>query len=252
MQNITKGNFMDRHLNLIKNETSTEEKRVLPRFPFCYLTFKLKDEKGEISRAFEVKDISFTGMRIELKNGDIGLNKKDEVSGTLHWSGVNSDIGGRVVWISGNQLGVEFIKNPRVEENIKTFLSIENIVKQMKPLHQTELGLELPANLKYWLRADGPMEIFVWCHSDGELSKIQFVFMDIFVEWEDGQGLKSGVVTQKKSLDTPLINEDEFTFQIDEPFDEAKLQFASKVTSLLTDKHMTQDAISFLKRKFSR
>ena len=52
-------------LNLVKDE-AVLEKRVFPLFPFSSLFFKV-DKAGHI---FEVKDISHTGMQIEIKDGN--------------------------------------------------------------------------------------------------------------------------------------------------------------------------------------
>jgi hypothetical protein len=237
---------MERHLNLIKSEKQSEEKRVLPRFPFCFLTFRLEDGDGH---AFKVKDISYSGMRVELTDGEIAINEHDQIKGALHWTGSKVDIGGNIVWKRENELGVEFINNPKLKEDVTEFLSIKNIVKNFKPLHREQFGLEIPTNLKFWLRADGPLEVFVWQHNDGELSKVQFILMENFVEWEDGQGIKTGTVKSKKSLETPLLNEDEFVFALDSGVNEEKINFARDIILHLHDDFITHEAKSFILRK---
>lgn len=237
---------MRRHLNLIKTESNDQEKRVLPRFPFCFMTFRL--ESGA-SHVFKVKDISYSGMRVELTAGEHEINKHDQVKGTLHWNGNQVNIGGNVVWNRPSELGVEFLNNPKLKDEINNFLSIKNIVKNFKPLHRSEFELDKPSLLKFWLRADGPLEIFVWQHNDGELAKVQFVLMENFVEWEDGQGVKTGVVMDKKSLDTPLVSEDEFTFNLDAEVDANKINFARDLIENVDDSMITQEAKSFILRK---
>lgn len=96
----------------------------------------------------------------------------------------------------------------------------------MRPIHNSGLEMEMPSNLKYWLRADGPAEIFVWHHNDGEVSRFQVILLDRFLEWEDGKGLKTGEVMGKKDLDTPLVQEDEFLFRFNDQIDEDILSFA--------------------------
>jgi hypothetical protein len=237
---------MDRHLNLIKSEQASEEKRILPRFPFCFMIFKLSDTN---TRTFEVKDISHSGMKIELKNGEHSVNAHDQVKGTLHWSGSDISVGGNIVWHKENELGVEFIKNPKLQEDINKFLSIPNIVKNFKPLHQEQFGLDIPTNLKFWLRADGPLELFIWQHSDGELAKVQFVLMENFVEWEDGQGLKTGKVKSKRSIETPLLNEDEFIFELDLGVNEDKLRFARSIVDHIDEMLLSTEVKNFILRK---
>src|SRR5690606_12432041 len=198
---------MTRHLNLVKNDFANVEKRVLPRFPFCYLTFKTTDES---SRVFEVKDISYSGMQLSLKDGEMDLKEDHEIAGNMHWNGRELSLFGTIKWVTDNRLGIEFSHQKKLREEIHEFLTIEKLALMMKPLHKLDFGVEIPARLKYWLRADGPVELFIWQHPDGELSKFQVLLMENFIEWADGMGLKSGRVMSKRNIDTPLITEDEF------------------------------------------
>ncbi len=236
---------MERRLNLIKNSTGEVEKRVFPRFPFSYLTFK---DKGH-SQVFEVKDISFTGMQLGLKEGEHSYRLGSHVEGTLHWRGSSLAITSQVKWVRGNCIGVSFNldKTPRTE--LESFLSLDNIVSSMRPVHNNPFDLELPSNLKYWLRADAPVEIFVWRHNDGELAKIHVILLNNLLEWEDGKGLRTGRVLSKRDLDSPLVSEDEFMFEIDQSVDPEKLQFAQSVVSRLGAQHMPTEALEFIKLK---
>lgn len=96
---------MERHLNLIKTDYQEVEKRVFPRFPFSYLTFKAGDSE---SKVFEVKDISFLGMQLCLKDGGHDFIPGTEIDGTLHWKGATLKALGNVKWVRGQQLGVAF------------------------------------------------------------------------------------------------------------------------------------------------
>lgn len=236
---------MERHFNLIKNDLGKHEKRVLPRFPFCYLTFKSQKQ------VFEVKDISFSGMQMGLKDGLISYKTGDKVSGTIHWLGKEISLEGKVVWVTEHRAGVEFNQTSSFERAIKDFLSVKNISQSFKALHKANIGLEIPARLKYWLRGDGPMEIFVWQHGDGELSKFQILLMEHFVEWEDGQGLKTGRALSKRNLDSPLMTEDEYLFAIDDKNDQSKVNFAVEVLNHLPAGHLNPEVTEFLKLKMS-
>jgi hypothetical protein len=238
---------MERRFNLIKSDFEKHEKRILPRFPFCYLTFKSDDT----SRVYEVKDISHTGMQLSLK--DDGHEFKDDhaLKGHIHWLGKNLDIAGTVKWHTQNRIGIEFIKKRDVLEKVQNFLQIEELVKRLKPLHKVSDGLEIPARLKYWLRADGPVEIFVWQHGDGEIAKIQILFMETFVEWEDNVGLKTGRNLSKRNVDSPLVTEDEWVFQIDQNIDLDKLDRVKTLINHVTDDLLPSDVRKFLVRQLS-
>jgi hypothetical protein len=238
---------MERRFNLIKSDFEKHEKRVLPRFPFCYLTFK----SDESSRVYEVKDISHTGMQLSLKDGSHEFEENGIMKGHIHWLGKNLDIAGTIKWHTPNRIGVEFIKKRDVLEKVQSFLQIDELVKRMKPLHKVDDGLEIPARLKYWLRSDGPVEVFVWQHGDGEIAKLQVLFLETFVEWEDGVGLKTGRILSKRNVDSPLLTEDEWVFHIDLDVDPEKLDKACELIKRITDDLLPSEVKTFLARQLS-
>lgn len=238
---------MERRFNLIKSDFEKHEKRVLPRFPFCYLTFKSDDN----SRVFEIKDISHTGMQLALKDDGHEFKEDSALRGHIHWLGKNLDISGTVKWHTKHRIGVEFLKKRDVLEKIEDFLQMEQMVKRLKPLHKVSEGLEIPARLKFWLRCDGPVEVFVWQHGDGEMAKAQILFMETFVEWEDGMGLKSGRILSKRNVDSPLLTEDEWVFQMDQDVDVKKLERVKQLISHITDDLLPSEVKTFLARQLS-
>lgn len=238
---------MERKFNLIKSDFEKHEKRVLPRFPFCYLTFKPDDN----SRVYEVKDISLTGMQLSLKDADHSFPDEAALGGNIHWLGRNLEIQGTVKWHTPTRLGVEFLKRREVMDRVRNFLSMEEFVKHLKPLHKVDGGLELPAKLKYWLRSDGPAEIFVWQHGDGELSKFQVLFMETFVEWEDGHGLKTGRILSKRNVDSPLLSEDECVFRMDPDAELEKLNRVKDLVELIPGELLPSETRTFIARQLS-
>jgi len=238
---------MERRFNLIKSDFEKHEKRVLPSFPFCYLTFKSDDT----SRVYEVKDISLTGMQLSLKEEAHLFVTDSLLRGSIHWLGKNLDIAGTVKWSTSNRLGIEFVKRHEVMEKVHNFLNIQEIVKRLKPLHKVEGGLEIPPRLKYWLRSDGPVELFVWQHGDGEIAKIQVLFLEVFVEWEDGAGLKTGRILSKRNVDSPLLTEDEWVFKIDTNIDGEKLVRVKELIGLISQDHLPSEVQTFMMRQLS-
>jgi hypothetical protein len=238
---------MERRFNLIKSDFEKHEKRVLPRFPFCYLTFKADDT----SRVYEIKDISHTGMQLSLKDDGHQFKEENVVKGHIHWLGRNLDISGTIKWHTANRIGVEFLKKRDVLEKVQNFLQIDELVKRLKPLHKVDGGLEIPARLKYWLRSDGPVEVFVWQHGDGELAKCQILFMETFLEWEDGVGVKTGRILSKRNVDSPLLTEDEWVFHMDQSVDPLKCERAQELIQHITDDLLPSDVKTFLLRQIS-
>lgn len=239
---------MENHLSLIKTDFQEIEKRVFPRFPFSYLTFKAQNGTDHV---FAVKDISFTGMQLSLIDGGHPFKNGQNVAGELHWKGASLALDAEVKWVHGQRLGVEFSNSKNFEKEIKCFLSIENIIRGMRALHKTPMDLELPGDLHYWLQADGPVEVFVWCHKDGEISRFQLIMMESFVEYQDGKGLKSGRVLTKRDLDTPLVTEDEFIFEMDERLDDERLDFAREIVGHIPENFLPSSVFDFLRLKLS-
>ena len=238
---------MEGHLNLIKTDYKEVEKRVLPRFPFSFLTFKGNGPEG--NKVFEVKDISYNGMRLSLKDGGHTYITGSNIVGCVHWKGETLDTEGTVKWVSGHNLGVEFNVNDAFKKNIREFLGVENILKGLRAIHNSPLDIDLPSNLKYWLRSDGKFEVFIWRHNDGEISKFQILFLDFFVEWQDGKGLKTGSVINSKNIDSPLENEGELLFEFEDSCDGEKVNFARDITSKITEDFLPQEALEFLALK---
>lgn len=237
---------MERHLNLVTSDFEEFEKRILPKFPFCYLIFKTNSENCHV---FEVKDISYSGMQISLKHGDIQYKEGEKVAGTLHWGDTSLLVMGTTRWSKDNRAGVEFNNTQALREEVEAFLKLEHLAKMLKPVHKLKINEDFPPKLKYWLRADGPIEVFVWSHDGGQLSKIQIVIMENFVEWEDTKGLKTARVISKRDINTPLLTEDEFVFKFDSSVDPEKLDKAAGLIAHVDPELLDKDSFEFINLK---
>lgn len=237
---------MDRHLNLVQDQASVEEKRVFPRFPFSALTFKASCN-NEIT--FSITDISYSGMQIHLKSGKHVLKENNAIDGLIHWHGREVQVSATVVWVDGSKIGLSF--SEKEQDAIKKFLSIENIVQGLRPLHLHSLGIEKPQSLKFWLKAASALEIFIWTYPDGEYEKVQISFINNFIEWIDGKGLKTGTVQYKENRETPLYAENELTLSIDPNVDQEKVNFALECVHLVPEEKLPEETKAFIKRKLS-
>lgn len=233
---------MERHLSLIKTGYLDLEKRVFPRFPFGFMIFKESEAQKMV---FEVKDISLTGMQLTIKDGTHDYKVGSMIKGDLHWRGANVNLKAKIQWVREASLGISFDSSISFEEKMRTFLSFDNIVAHIKPLHNTDLT-ELPNNLKYWLKSDGVLDLFVWEHSSQGISRFQVLLMENFIEWEENVGVKTGKVMTQRDLDTPLSLEDEFVFQIDENVVEEKVELALGVVRKISLDHLPKDARDFI------
>jgi hypothetical protein len=239
---------MERHLSLIKTDFKKLEKRVFPRFPFGLMVFR-EEELGVVKNSkmvFEVKDISLTGMQLVFKNGTHSYSTGSVIVGNLHWRDDNLLVKGKVQWVKEGRIGLSFDSSISFEKEMNIFLSYDNIASHVKPLHKNELTIELPNNLKYWLKADGVLEIFVWEHTSIGISRFQVLMMEHFIEWEEGAGLKTGRVLTQRDLETPLSFEDEFVFQMDPTPVVEKREMALGVVRKVKTEHLPLEARDFL------
>lgn len=238
---------MERHLSLIKTDYQELEKRVFPRFPFGFMIFK-EEATGEQNAkiVFEVKDISLSGMQLSFRDGVHNYTQGVNIVGNLQWRGASIKVMGKVQWVREGCIGMSFESSISFEEKMRSFLSFDNIVAHIKPLHKNELSVELPNNLKYWLKADGVLEIFVWEHTSSGISRFQILMMEHFIEWEEGIGLRTGRIMTQRDLDTPLSLEDEFVFHIDEGALQDKIDMALGVVRKINTEHLPIEARDFL------
>lgn len=233
------------HLKLMENPSNPIEKRKIPRFPFSFLTFKIFGKHS--NKVFEVREISLTGAQLLLKDGKIDLHPDQEIEGELHWKGNSLKIRGQVVWVRDRRLGMAFKGLP----NISNFLKVENVLDAMHVLHDNSLNIEYPSNLKFWLHSDGPVEILVWGHPDGEWSEFQIIYFKNFLEWIDGKGVKTGVVLTRRNSETSVFQEEEFLFQIDQSLDNLKIKEIFSLLDKIPNDFLPSNVINFLKLKLS-
>jgi hypothetical protein len=234
---------MERHLSLIKTDYQELEKRIFPRFPFGLMVYK---EFNGDQKVYEVKDISLTGMQLSFRDGTFTNVVGDVISGRLQWRNESLELKARIQWIKGQNLGLSFDSSIKFEESMRNFLSYDNIVSHIKPLHKSNLELEIPNDLKYWLRSDGVLEVFIWELKTTGISKFQILIMEHFIEWVEGVGVKTGKVMTQRNLETPLGLEDEFVFQIDEGVVDSKIEIALGIVRKISEDNLPIGVREFL------
>lgn len=231
---------MEKILNLIKNEASPELVRNFPRFPFTYMVFKC----AQSAETFEIQDISESGMQISLKSGELSLGKNSQVTGNINWNGDTLQIEATVVWVKGMRAGLRFVNC-----SLHEFLSLARFAQNMKDITAMDMDLSLPRDLSLWLRSDGPCELFVWIDNNHNYSEFQIVFMDRYVEWSDGEGVKTGRVISKRDLQTPLLSQDQYIFKTDSPTQRNTLQTAQQILQELIKQQKIYDCFEFISRQ---
>lgn len=231
---------------LVSSNFENVDKRVLPRFPLSSLIFKPKLEgKAHWNHAMVVRDISATGLQVELMEGDIPFSKGQNLRGDLHWKSAKLNIKVEIKWSADNRMGLAFVENSK--KDITKFLSIDNIISGLRPIHELGFEAQIPSNLKYWLMADGPVEIFLWTQKDGDLGKFQIIIFDQYVEWDAEFGLRTGRVLSKRDLETPLISSDEMLFGADSVTHVDKIARAIELINALPPEYLNEMACEYMK-----
>lgn len=183
-------------LELIDGEVERIESFSLPRFPFGRLIFKGSAKMS--SHAFEVFSLKSDGMVLHLKDGEHSYSMGDIIQGELHLFDVKITLTGRILKAEELFLEVHLLKN------IKKLFALETLLLGMRLLKREDIPSEIPLDLCYWLRSDGLVEIFVWEHSDTEISAFQILFLDRVIEWRDGEGISTGKILKREEVEVPL------------------------------------------------
>lgn len=229
-------------INLVASNKQTEIKRVLPRFPICYLTFR---EAG-FHHVFEVVNISATGMQILLKDGKMPFHKESLITGELRWHGHELKLQGKTVWTTFSRAGIEFSMNPEI---IEDFFNWERVGNNLKAVHGMDYPYDLPARLKYWVRSDGPHELHVWQYGSGAIESFSIILREKLVFWEEAQGVSTGRVISKRGVELPLSTEDEYIFLVDSISQKQLIKNALEFAQKLDNKHLPERMREFLIRK---
>ena len=70
--------------------------------------------------------------------------------------------------------------------------------------------------------------------------------MEHFIEWEEGLGVKSGKALTQRNLETPLSQENEFVFEIDEALNANKVDMAIGVVEKINGDILPNEAREFI------
>ena len=223
-----------------------QEKRFLPRLPFTSLTFREKG--GQKRKTFEVRDISQNGMRLTLREGEHFYQLGLPLVGSIRSKYQTLQVKGIVRWVNESNIGVEFTENAKLKKTLREFLGSRNLAKGIRNL--CDLKQDFPSGLRYWTRSDTGFEVFVWCHHNGGIFGFQMLFAGNIVEWKEHLGVRTGDLTYLRSRVGPLY-EEEFLFDFEYPFDKTKILFAEELINLLTEQHLPEDTLIFIKSKLS-
>ena len=237
---------MESHITLVKNTDKRMEKRILPRFPFSFFIFK---SAGKSPEMFEIKDISRDGMRLCLKSGEHSYKKGDQIKGTLKLKERAVRATGTVRWANEESLGVEFTDSFPTK-HIPVLLNRDYVLDRLESVHEEDYSIDLPPNLRYWLRCDGVFEFFIWACDNGGITRFQMVFTGFFLEWQEEEKLKTGTVHYVKTCSLPS-SEEEFSFHFESKVNPKTVEFAFDIVKNMTEEHLPDKVLTFIRSKIA-
>ena len=74
-------------------------------------------------------------MQIEDKSGALKFDEGQELAGTIQWAGSKLSMIAKVQWVNSNRVGVSFVSDDSFTHEIHDFLSINQVVYKVKPMH---------------------------------------------------------------------------------------------------------------------
>jgi hypothetical protein len=234
------------------NQSSGVERRIIPRYSFSYLTFKLLHH-GEMVKAmtFEVNDVSTEGLALETKFFDLqNFKVGDFLHGVLNWAGERLDIKATIKWVSHGRMGLQFRPDKSLFERIKELSSLQMLTSKLKALHAPKYKLNLADDLFYWIQSEGPLEFFAWKKSESSpVHRLQIVYWQNYLEWEKGEGWSSGILKDRRHFGTAGIDTSECLVMFDSILDQKKLKTVKEIISLFPEEMFLKADYEFFLRK---
>ena len=240
-------------LNSMGLKDTGVERRILPRYSFSYLTFKLLHHGEQVkAMTFEVNDVSVEGLALETKFFDLqNFKMGDFIHGVLNWAGERIDIKANIQWIKQGRFGIRFVPSKNLNERIRELTSIKLLTNKLKFLHLESEKMTLPQGLCYWIQSEGPLEFFAWKTKSTEvIHRLQIIYWQNYLEWEKGQGWSTGVLQDRHQYGANgPMDSSECVVLFDSTLDQRKLKTMKDILSHFPDGAFAKSDQEFLLRK---
>lgn len=168
-----------------KNDASGAERRLLPRLTLSHEQFRL-DATGKL---FSVADLSLKGMAVRVVEREdlVHFTVGRELTGILNLRREKYPVQARVRHIGKDLVGCEFHDLTKdVETALARTLDPKVLGQEMKPVPSNDLGI--------WYHGTSGTEFMIWRDYDGRQTKLAILVLGNLVQWDEEQGLQTGVV----------------------------------------------------------
>ncbi len=173
---------------------SKRNRRIFDRFPVDHKHLTMMSEQDILL----VKEISSKGFSTLVSKTSIDrFQVGDTYAARFRYLGNSYDVQARVSWtdIEGS-LGFEITKHQEeTRQFIQRLLKPIAIAKSLKKVDATFMRNNKEG--KVWYHGDNDTDLYTWEDKSGELRAWQFITGDIFLEWNDIQGVRTGYISIK-------------------------------------------------------
>lgn len=174
------------------NNLTTDEQRLVPRFPLPKEKIKFIFEDGE--KVFAVRDISQTGLGISLLEfGESLLFPEGYECKAELKIGERLLVNVRVARVGAWSVGFTFEKlSVDEQEKIKEFVDPLHIANSLKLVDHKAAPEAFLQGMSAWYHGDSGTDLFLWKDKRGGLSRALICLGRRFWEWRENEGVATG------------------------------------------------------------
>lgn len=207
---------------------SQSERRIWPRLTLSTEQFKLSRTDGNPPKIFGVADVSVKGLALRIVDPEdlVLFSIGASVEGTLNLRRQKYPISARVRHVGKDLIGCEFVgMDHSVEKALLHMLDPKKIGEELKPIPTQDLNL--------WYHGTSGTEFMIFRAYDGTITKLSILVLGNLIQWQEEQGLMTGVV-ESSFLESEVLGVTRFEtllFKADEKLDRTKCEMAQALIS---------------------
>jgi len=171
---------------------SKRNRRIFDRFPVDHKHLTMMNEQDILLvREISAKGFSTSVSKTSLDRFQIG----DTYSARFRYLGESYDVEAKVSWKDDEgSLGFEISKhNDQTREFIQRLLKPIAIASSLKKVDATFMRNNKEG--KTWYHGDNDTDLYTWEGTNGQLKAWQFITNEVFLEWNEIQGMRTGYIT---------------------------------------------------------
>jgi hypothetical protein len=223
----------------MSNESSSVEKRVLPRLTLSHEVFR----DGKTGKLFGVVDLSKSGMAIRINDPEdlYGYMVGAALEGILNLRREKLPVLGRVRHVGRDQVGIEFENLPeQTAQALNRVLDPHTLGADLRPIPTGD------SSVLY--ASEGGTEFLLERDVDGRYTKLVVLVLGSLVQWDESGGLRTGKIesSYEESYVQGITRLEKMLFEEDRVIDAQKLGIAK---TLISSSNVPEDLKKFCFRR---